>query len=127
MNSNRGGSLVNGKLDGKGFFMNLGGQVEFVQEQGIVKMEIYGLVTSNIINSLVFQLPTDPPLDQQIKFGTVGIAKGTYDLIDIDNEGYEIGRHSIADVVGGHIIFSAFSLSTDQAVDGEIDIQLMSR
>ena len=127
MDSDRGAVLVNGKLDGKGFYMDIGGKVEFVSEQGIVKMEIYGLLTSNMFNAFIFQLPTDPPLNQEIRFGSTGVAKGTYVLVEFDNDGNELGRDTIADVVAGGITFSDFSLSADQSVNGELDIELESR
>jgi hypothetical protein len=127
MNSNTGNVDVSGKLDGKGFFMNIGGQVQFDSGQGIVTLEIYGVLTSNLLNGLSFELPTDPPLNQEVKFGATGVADGTFDLIDIDNDGYETSRHTTADIVGGGVTFTKFSLTSNQPVEGSLDIQLKSR
>ena len=118
---------VSGKLDGKGFFMNIGGQAQFDADQGVVTIEIYGVLTSNLLNGLSFDVPTDPPLNQEVKFGSGGVAVGTYDLITIDNDGYETSRQSIADIVGGSVTFTKFSLSLNQPVEGSLDIQLKSR
>ncbi|HUU01594.1 MAG TPA: hypothetical protein VM425_09155 [Myxococcota bacterium] len=127
MNSSSGSADVSGKLDGKGFFMNIGGQVQFDSGQGVVTLEIYGVLTSNLLNGLTFELPTDPPLNQEVKFGASGVADGTFDLINIDNDGYETSRHSTADITGGGVTFTKFSLTSNQAVEGSLDIQLKSR
>lgn len=118
---------VSGKLDGKGFFMNISGQAQFDAQQGVVTIEIYGVLTSNLLNGLSFNVPTDPPLNQEVKFGSGGVATGTYVLIDIDNDGYETSRQSIADIVGGSVTFTKFSLSLNQPVEGSLDIELKSR
>lgn len=125
--SQLGSANVTGKLDGKGFFMNLGGQVEFQKEIGVVHMEIYGILTNNLLNALVMRLPTDPPLDEPVRFGQGGVARGTFDLVELDNDGIETGRTSQADIVGGQIVFSSFSLSTGQRVAGSLDVELLTR
>ncbi len=128
MNSNSGECDVTGRLEGKGFFMNLGGSVQFLSQQGQVQMELYGIITNNLANSLVFMLPTDIPLDQEVRFvGAGGIAKGTYDLVTLDNDGREVSRETVADVVDGYLMFSAFSLSSNQPVRGNLDLQLRKR
>ena len=125
--SQMGSAEVTGKLDGKGLFMNLGGQVEFQMQIGVVHMELYGILTNNLLNALVLQLPTDPPIDQPVRFGQGGAARGTFDLVELDNDGYETGRTTQADIVGGEIVFSNFSLSNGQRVSGTLDVELLSR
>ena len=128
MDTSSGECDVTGRLEGKGFFMNLGGSVQFLSQQGRVQMELYGIITNNLANSLVFLLPSDIPLDQEVRFVNAGgVATGTYDLVNLDNDGQETGRETVADVVDGYLMFSDFSLSPGRLVSGSLDIRLLKR
>jgi len=122
MNSYNGWAQITGKLDGKGFYMDLGGDTEYLPANGWVEVQMLGILTSNILNGILLRVPKDPPLNVEIKFGTGGAASGTYDLIDIDNDGYEIGRTSVADIVDGYVTFTEFSLVNNEHVSGGMEI-----
>ncbi len=126
MNSNEGDSAITGKLDSKAFVLTLGGYAELNEIKKVVHIEILGILTSNLLSSLVLDVPKDLPLNQEIHFGPGGVATGSYDLVEVNSEYEEVGRETAAYINSGYINFSAFSLSNNQAITGELSVYFRS-
>jgi len=115
--------LVSGKFDGKYLYLDYGGLVEFNAAQDRTEMQIFGLVTNRLLYALVLYLPRDCPTGQMIRFGTGGVATGTLDEVDLNADGYEIGRRSVGEIIGGYIAFSHYNYNPGSQVAGTLEVQ----
>jgi predicted small lipoprotein YifL len=116
---------VDGKFDGKYLYMAQGGLVEFIQAEDHTEMQLLGLITNTLLNALVMRFPRDCPVSQQIKFGAGGIANGTLDRVELDSEGYEIGRTSVGEIVGGYIVFGEYGYNTGSPISGNGEVHFL--
>jgi hypothetical protein len=114
---------VEGKFDGRYLYLSYGGRLEYNQTEDRTEMEILGLVTNRLMHGLVIYLPRDCPTGQEINFGSGGVAFGTLDEVDLDEDGYESGRRSIGEIIDGHIAFSDYDYNPDAPVVGSLEIQ----
>lgn len=114
--------LVQGKFDGKYLYMDYGGMVEFNQAENRTEMQIFGLVTNRLLYALVLILPRDCPTGQMINFGAGGVAFGTLDEVELDGDGYEIGRRSIGEIIDGYIAFSDYDYNPGSLVKGTLEV-----
>jgi hypothetical protein len=127
VNNNGGTVLVQGKVDGKYLYCDLDGWATYLAESLQLKVEIFGVVTTNLLHDLVITVPKDTPLDLEIKFGSTGVATGILDEVTIDNNGVETGRVTKADAVGGWVKFSRLGLADNNDVWGELQIDFKAR
>jgi hypothetical protein len=114
--------LVQGKFDGKYLYMDYGGRVEFNQAENRTEMQMFGLVTNRLLYALVLYLPRDCPTGQMIKFGVGGVAIGTLDEVELDGDGYEIGRRSIGEIIDGYIAFSDYNYNPGSLIKGTLEV-----
>lgn len=115
--------MVSGKFDRKYLYMDYGGTVEYNQTEDRTEMQIFGLVTNQLLYALVLYLPRDCPTGQMIKFGVGGVAIGTLDEVQLDNDGYEIGRRSIGEIIDGYIAFSDYDYNPGSLIKGTLEVQ----
>jgi hypothetical protein len=113
---------VGGKFDGRYLYLDHAGDLEYNQSEDRTEMQIFGLVTSRILYSLVMYLPRDCPTGQMINFGVGGVAIGTLDEVTLNEDGYEIGRRSVGEIIDGHIKFSDYDYNTGAEVIGSLEI-----
>jgi hypothetical protein len=117
-----GAITVSGKFDGMYLYMNYGGLVEYNQTEDRTEMQIFGLVTNQLLNALVIHLPRDCPTGQSIKFGAGGVAIGTLDRAELDSDGYEIKRTSVGEIIDGTIAFSDYDYNAGSPVVGTLQV-----
>lgn len=116
---------VDGKFDGQYLYMGHGGLVEFNQAEDRTEMQLLGVITNTLLNVLVMYFPRDCPVSQQIKFGAGGIAAGTLDRVELDSEGYEIGRTSVGEIVDGYIVFGQYDYNTGSQISGSGEVHFL--
>jgi len=109
---------VDGKFDGKYLFMDYGGLIEFNQTENRTEMQLFGLITNTLLNVLVIRLPRDCPLSQHINFGTGGVAVGTLEQLELDDQGQEIDQTKLGDIVDGYIVFSEYDYNVGSPITG---------
>ena len=112
---------VEGKFDSRGLYMDHGGLVEYNQTEDRTEMQLFGLVTNRLMQVLVMYLPRDCPTGQEINFG--GVAFGTFYEVELDADGYEVGRTSVGEIIGGHIAFSHYDYNPDAQVKGSLEVE----
>lgn len=113
---------VSGKFNSMYLYMDYGGMIEYDQTNDRTEMQIFGLVTNQLLYALVMYLPRDCPTGQRINFGTGGVAIGTLDEVELDGDGYEIGRTSVGEIVDGYIAFSDYSINAGSPVKGTLEL-----
>lgn len=114
---------VDGKFDGQYLYMGHGGLADFNQAGDYTEIQLLGLITNTLLNALVMHFPRDCPVSQQIKFGAGGIAAGTLDRVELNSEGYEIGRTSVGEIVDGYIVFGEYGYNTGSPISGSGEVQ----
>jgi hypothetical protein len=113
---------VQGKFDGRYLYMDYGGLLEYDQTSDRTEMQLLGLVTNKLMYALVMTLPRDCPTGQRINFGVGGVAIGTLEEVELDADGYEVGRTSVGEIIEGYVAFSAFSINTGSPVQGTLEV-----
>ncbi len=109
LNGSSGAALVTGKIDGKSVYME-DGWVEY--DPGLdshINVYLYGILTNNLYRVLLIQMDPNSSVNTEIGLGADGPGMGTVELLETDNEGITIGQTSVAEVIGGNIVFSSFS------------------
>jgi len=115
--------LVSGKFDEKYLYLDYGGTVELNTAEDRTEMQLFGLVTNRLLNALVFHLPRECPTGQLIKFGVGGVAIGTLDEVELDGDGYEIGRRSIGEIIDGYVAFSDYDYNPGSLIKGTLEVE----
>ena len=110
--------VVDGKFKGNYLYMDYGGIIDFNQAADRVEMQLFGMITNTLMNALVIHLPRDCPTGQPIKFGTDGIAIGTLDRVELNDNGYEIGRTTVGEIVDGSIVFGEYGDNPGSPISG---------
>jgi hypothetical protein len=113
-----GDAQVMGKLSGQYVFLHNGYSLVSSGTTPTAFVSLYGYVTSNLLHFLEFQIPVSQiQPDQPIEFGG-GSVIGTMDLVEVDNDGNELSRHPIAEVIDGHVTFGQFGAAQGDIVEG---------
>ena len=145
---------LEGKYDNKFLFISLGGYVVHNQQDNEYDMELLGLLSNNIFQTVRFFIPDSCPTDETIRFGEeikrpcenendceypetcgndgycgFGVycgATGFLYLVTIDNND-ERHNNVIAEISNGRLTFGSFGSNTEDQVKGNMVLEFKAR
>ncbi|HOX43405.1 MAG TPA: hypothetical protein PK668_07400 [Myxococcota bacterium] len=119
-------TLVRGKLDGHGFYMEWG-YAEVDAGLGDAVLYMYSILTTDPVdtyNFLVLTVPRQSPVGQNIEVGPTKVARGSLDRVTVDSNGHVTSQTSIATVASGDLAFEEFGTATGARLEGQFVLEL---
>ena len=109
LNGSSGAALVTGKIDGKSIYMEDAWVEYFPEDDSHINIYLYGILTNNLYRILLIQVDPNSQLNTEIGLGADGPGMGAVELLEVYDDGSTKSQTSVAEVIGGNIVFSSFS------------------
>ncbi|MBN2497970.1 MAG: hypothetical protein JXR96_25475 [Deltaproteobacteria bacterium] len=113
---------VTGKLDGKYMYMENG----WAEYNGgdVVQIVMYGIVTNELYHFLIFQVPAESQVDEEMDFGPGAQVSAELELVEINSAGRIISEQAIAEIIDGNITFSYFGTHDGSQIKATFTVEL---
>ena len=124
LNGSSGAALVTGKIDGKSIYMEDAWVEYFPEDDSHINIYLYGILTNNLYRILLIQVDPNSQLNTEIGLGADGPGMGAVELLEVYDDGSTKSQTSVAEVIGGNIVFSSFSTTDDDEIKGTFTVEV---